>query len=320
MNPRRTTAAFLAVCGVSAVHATGVFAQAPVFDARDLDERLKRIERLLGSESLLKLFDEVESLGTEVRELRGQTGGCKRTRSTSSSSASARTLSRRRPATSAHRIRIAPTQAAGASPAAESRRPRPRLHVHGDGRSEPAEPLRRATTPTTQTSPTTGVDPFAEQQAYQGAFDLLKSGRYEDAAVAFQQFIAAYPTGSYADNAQYWLGETYLHHTPVRVESVQEFQRLVSTHPNSQKITHAMLKIGYAQDELGNKAEAERVLGDLIEESSAVGRGWPCTKAAREHPPVADACCETNGRSRLPDGAVTPGASIPTCTIDPWPT
>ena len=46
---------------------------------------------------------------------------------------------------------------------------------------------------------------------------------------------------------------------------MQEFQRLVSMHPNSQKLTHALLKMGYTHDELGNKAEAERVLGDLIE-------------------------------------------------------
>ena len=67
----RRPAAFLAFA-VCLVHASGAFAQAPIVDARELDERLKRIERLLGSESLLKLFDEVESLGTEVRELRGQ--------------------------------------------------------------------------------------------------------------------------------------------------------------------------------------------------------------------------------------------------------
>ena len=247
MNPRRTTA--LLAFAACLVHAAGVFAQAPVFDARDLDERLKRIERLLGSESLLKLFDEVESLGTEVRELRGQLE--LQTHTIDQLKQRQRELYLDADQRLQRIESASPTQAAGASP-------QPTTPAAAN---QPA--LAPATTPTTQTSPTTGVDPFAEQQAYQGAFDLLKSGRYEDAAVAFQQFIAAYPTGSYADNAQYWLGET--HYITRRFESaVQEFQRLVSTHPNSQKITHAMLKIGYAQDELGNKAEAERVLGDLI--------------------------------------------------------
>ena len=75
------------------------------------------------------------------------------------------------------------------------------------------------------------------------------------------------------DNAQYWLGETY-YITRRFEQAVQEFQRLVSMHPTSGKLTHAMLKIGYAHDELGNKAEAERVLGELIErhpQSAAAG-------------------------------------------------
>ena len=114
-----------------------------------------------------------------------------------------------------------------------------------------------------ETGSDAGIDPFAEQQAYQTAFDLLKSGRYEDAAGAFMQFIADFPAGSYADNARYWLGETY--YITRRFEpALQEFERLVSMHPDSSKLTHALLKIGYAHDELGNEAEAERVLGDLI--------------------------------------------------------
>ena len=55
---------------------------------------------------------------------------------------------------------------------------------------------------------------------------------------------------------------------------MQEFERLVSAHPTSQKLTHALLKIGYAHDELGNLKEAERVLSELIErhpQSAAAG-------------------------------------------------
>ena len=257
MNPRRTTA--LLAFATCLVHAAGALAQAPVIGARDLDERLKRIERLLSSESLLKLFDEVESLGTEVRELRGQLelqthtiNQLKRHQRELYLDADQRL----------QRIESAsPTQTASPSPQPATQTAAPVASTETAPASQPVP--APATTPATQTPATAGIDPFAEQQAYQGAFDLLKSGRYDDAAVAFQQFIAAYPTGSYADNAQYWLGETY--YITRRFESaVQEFQRLVSAHPNSQKLTHALLKIGYAHDELGNKAEAERVLGDLI--------------------------------------------------------
>lgn len=268
----RRPAAFLALA-VCLVHASGALAQVPVVDARELDERLKRIERLLGTESLLKLFDEVESLGTEVRELRGQLEVMSHTIEQIKQRQRELYLD-----TDQRLQRIesgVPTQTASPSPqpatppAAPAQAPAATAETAAPVQPAPA----LATTPAAQTPPAAGIDPFAEQQAYQSAFDLLKSGRYEDAAAAFRQFIAEYPAGSYMDNAQYWLGETY-YITRRFEQAVQEFERLVSMHPASQKLTHALLKIGYAHDELGNKAEAERVLGELIErhpQSAAAG-------------------------------------------------
>ena len=266
MNTRRTTAVLAFAAGL--LHATGAFAQqAPIVDVRGMDERLKRLERLLGTESLLKLFDEVESLGTEVRELRGQL------------EEQAHTINQLRQSQRElygdvdqrlQRIESAPP-AQAASPSPQPATPAASTASTDTGAGQPA--LAPATTPSTQAPAAAGVDPFAEQQGYQSAFELLKSGRYEDAAAAFKQFIADFPAGSYADNAQYWLGETY--YITRRFEpALQEFQRLVSAYPNSQKLTHALLKMGYAHAELGNKAEAERVLGDLVErhpQSAAAG-------------------------------------------------
>ena len=255
----RQTASILAFA-VCLVHTTGAFAQAPVVDARDLDERLKRLERLLGSESLVKLYDEVESLGTEVRELRGQLEVLSHTINQAGQRQRDLYLDTDQ---RLQRIESAsPTQTASPSPLPATPPAVPASPAGTAAASQPA-PAPAATAPA-QTPPAAGIDPFAEQQAYQSAFDLLKSGRYEDATVAFQQFITEYPAGSYADNAQYWLGETF-YITRRFEQAVQEFERLVSAHPNSQKLTHALLKIGYAHDELGNKAEAERVLGELME-------------------------------------------------------
>ena len=254
---RRLTAAFLAL-SVCLLHTAGAYAQAPVVDARDLDERLKRIERLFGSESLFKLFDEVESLGTEVRELRGQLEA--QSHRIDQLEERQRTLYLDADQRLQRIESAAPTQTASPSP--ESVTP-PAVPATSATATTPGQPA--PTTPSAaQTPPTTGIDPFAEQQAYQGAFDLLKSGRYDEAAVAFQQFIAEYPAGSYADNAQYWLAETF-YITRRFEQAVQEFERLVSMYPNSQKLTHALLKIGYAHDELGNRAQAEQALGQLME-------------------------------------------------------
>ena len=265
----RRAASFLAFA-LALTHAAGTLAQAPVVDARELDERLKRLERLFGSESLFKLFDEVESLEAEARELRGQVEALSHTVD--------QLRERQRELYLDTDQRLQRIESAAAQPPTQPASPTPQPGAPPATTpaqtATPGQPAPAPGAPSTgQTPPPAGIDPFAEQQAYQNAFDLLKSGRYEDAAVAFQQFIADYPAGSYADNAQYWLGETY-YITRRFEQAVQEFKRLVSMHPNSQKLTHALLKIGYAYDELGDKAEAERALGELIErhpQSAAAG-------------------------------------------------
>jgi TolA-binding protein len=57
-----------------------------------------------------------------------------------------------------------------------------------------------------QTAPSTAA---AEKDAYDNAFQALKELRYADAAQLFQDFRSQYPNSEYADNAQYWLGESY---------------------------------------------------------------------------------------------------------------
>ena len=253
----RPAAAFLAAA-VCVLHSAGAFAQAPVVDARELDERLKRLERLFDSGALFKMVDEMDSLATEVRELRGQAEAL------SHRIEQMEERQRQLYLDADQRLRslesAAPAQAAAQLPQPGALPGAPAAPVQTATAGQPPP----ATAPATGTPDAAGVDPFAEQQAYQSAFDLLKSGRYDDAAVAFQQFIADFPTGSYADNAQYWLGETF-YITRRFEQAVQEFERLVSTHPTSQKLTHALLKIGYSHDELGNLEEAERVLSELIE-------------------------------------------------------
>ena len=257
MNLRPT--APLLVLSAYLLHAAGAFAQAPVVDARGLDERLKRLERLFDSGGLFKLVDEVDSLGTEVRELRGQLEAL--------SHRIDQLEERQRKLyldTDQRLQRIeSGTQAQVAGPSPQPATPSTVPPTPGST-ATPTQPA--ATTPSTTETPSTtpGIDPFAEQQAYQSAFDLVRAGRYEEAATAFQEFIVEYPTGSYADNALYWLGETYYVRHQFE-QAVREYERLVATYPGSQKLPDALLKIGYSHDELGNTAEAERVLGQLIQ-------------------------------------------------------
>ena len=265
----RPTATFLAMV-VGLLPCAGSLAQAPVVDARELDERLKRLERLFDSGALFKMVDEMDSLAAEVRELRGQNEAL------SHRIEQMEERQRQLYLDADQRLQriesAAPAQTADAPPSSPPSTPPATPTTPAPPTEAPSQP-QPATPPIARASDATGVDPFAEQQAYQSAFNLLKSGSYDEAAVAFQRFISEFPAGSYADNAQYWLGETF-YITRRFKQAVQEFERLVSAHPASQKLTHALLKIGYAHDELGNLKEAERVLTELIErhpQSAAAG-------------------------------------------------
>jgi len=103
-----------------------------------------------------------------------------------------------------------------------------------------------------------------EQAAYQAAFDLLRSLRYDKATLAFRQFLADYPDGRYAHIAQYWLAETSYHTRKYDV-AVKDYQALIDQYPNSPKRADALLKIAYSQFELKSYAKSKAVLERLIQ-------------------------------------------------------
>ena len=48
-----------------------------------------------------------------------------------------------------------------------------------------------------------------EQQIYQTAYNLIKAKKYNEAVQALQGMLKKYPSGQFASNAHYWLGELY---------------------------------------------------------------------------------------------------------------
>ena len=108
---------------------------------------------------------------------------------------------------------------------------------------------------------------------YQAAFELIKQGRYDQASIALQQFMVAFPSSELSDNAQYWLAETH-YVTQEYKQALPEFQKVLERYPDSRKIPDALLKIGYCNYELKRRADAEKAL-------SAVVARFPETTAAR---------------------------------------
>lgn len=107
-------------------------------------------------------------------------------------------------------------------------------------------------------------NPAEARADYQQAFKLLKQSLYDQAIKAFNEFLLTHPNSDYADNAQYWLGETY-YATKQFEQALVEYDKLVANYPESQKRTHALLKIGYSHHEMGQTEKALALLTDLAE-------------------------------------------------------
>lgn len=128
---------------------------------------------------------------------------------------------------------------------------------------------RQTTTPTPMTTLVSEEQPLVipshiqlkgnQAEAYQQIFNWLQSGEEAKAVAGFQQFLATYPDGEYADNAQYWLGEAFYTARDF-THALQAFKTLINQYPNSPKRSHAALKIGYTYYEKGEYEKARQAL------------------------------------------------------------
>ena len=112
-----------------------------------------------------------------------------------------------------------------------------------------------------------------ERGAYETAFAALRAGDYPGAAGLFEEFLRLYPTGSYAPNATYWLGESrYVTQDYAGAQS--RFEAILERWPTHDKAPGALLKVGLSQYGQRDLAAAEATLEQVAER-------YPGTDAAR---------------------------------------
>lgn len=112
-----------------------------------------------------------------------------------------------------------------------------------------------------------------ERTAYNVAFDALKAGRYDDSAQLFLSFLELYPSGAYAPNALYWLGESY-YATRNYPMAETRFRELISRYPTHDKASGGLLKVGLSQFGEGKVDDAQQTLESVV-------ANYPGSDAAR---------------------------------------
>lgn len=212
------------------------------------EERIARLERMLESQGLVDMLVRLENLQNEIQTLRGdlelhshQLEEIKQRQRDLYVDIDRRLLRLERNA-----------------PAAEL-----------GGAVGSAAAASQSSTPTANAQAATvgagasAADSAAEQKAYQQAFDMLRDLRYDQAVVAFRDFLSKYPKGRYAHIAQYWIGEANYAQRKFK-PAIADYQKLIDDYPTSPKLAEAMLKIGYSQYELNENKAAETTLTQLM--------------------------------------------------------
>jgi tol-pal system protein YbgF len=109
------------------------------------------------------------------------------------------------------------------------------------------------------------VTPGDPQTLYQTAYNDYLRGSYDVAILGFRQYLEAFPDTELADNATYWIGESYFSQGQYR-QAIQEFDNIVATYSRSDKVASALLKKGYAYLELGDTPRGQAQLRNVIAE------------------------------------------------------
>jgi len=102
------------------------------------------------------------------------------------------------------------------------------------------------------------------KKEYEEALGLMERKDYRGAIARFKEFVKKHPRSEYADNAQYWIGEGHYAFREFD-QAILEFDAVRRNYPTGDKVPAALLKLGFAFAELGDKVDARLILQELID-------------------------------------------------------
>ncbi|MEA2327003.1 MAG: hypothetical protein QOE68_1962, partial [Thermoanaerobaculia bacterium] len=147
-----------------------------------------------------------------------------------------------------------------AAPPAETRvalQPQPRIVEPAPRAALDAPPPVRAAQP-----PVSGpLQNAAIADSYRGALILFGKGRMADSRAALQQVFDADPSGELADNALYWIGETYYAASDF-ANAMRTYERVTKEYPEQNKAPDAMFKIGLTFEKTGDLGMARKTFDE----------------------------------------------------------
>jgi len=106
--------------------------------------------------------------------------------------------------------------------------------------------------------------PADKAAGYEAAYNAFKNKRYREAREKFEAFLKQSPGDELADNAHFWIGETYYGEKDFE-GAILAYETFLKKYPNSEKMPAALLKQGLSFIEIGDKKTGKVILEQLIE-------------------------------------------------------
>ncbi len=104
---------------------------------------------------------------------------------------------------------------------------------------------------------------LSEDEIYTAAIKFIDQENYEAARKKLKAFLKRHPQSNRADNAQFWIAETYFREKWYE-KALIEYQNVIERYSKGNKVPAAYLKQALAFEKIGDKANARLVLKELI--------------------------------------------------------
>ena len=100
---------------------------------------------------------------------------------------------------------------------------------------------------------------------YNEAYNVLQAGNNRSAREQFKKFLNTYKSSELADNAQFWIGESYYREKKFE-EAILSFEDLIKNYPKSAKISEAYYKQALSFSAINDSVAARAKLEMLLNE------------------------------------------------------
>lgn len=97
---------------------------------------------------------------------------------------------------------------------------------------------------------------LSQEKLYLSAYRAYLSGNYPTAIQGFASYLASYPRSRLADNALYWMGDSYYMLEDLTL-AIDHLNRVAKDYPHANKVPYALYRSGLIYYELGDRPSAE---------------------------------------------------------------